>query len=172
MLEAVKILDSAMALDGAKNLKTWTESLVKSYGLPREPDTILDHLPCEFTRIQQGDDLQQLLAVDLSVALAQRTQQLDRQSVKMRTSSVATSTPNYTKPTYAHAVAKVLYEYGMGPGSSGDDLPMQPGDLIAILDMPLTSDESTWWIGARFDQQTGRLLNKGIFPSNYVAVLP
>jgi len=178
-LETSRILDeTTMSLDGAADIKNWSDLLVKAYGLPREPDVILDYLPCEYTRIQQGDDLQQLLSVDLSVALKQRQAQQEKQlqfsnrnnpNIYGQNGVNQSATVHMAKPQYSHAIGKVLFDY---PQHDADDLAMLSGEFIAILDMPLplAGEDSTWWVGAKFDQQTGRLLNKGIFPSNYVAI--
>jgi len=39
-----------------------------------------------------------------------------------------------------------------------------------VLDLVVeVSGEATWWIGATFDPINGKLLQKGIVPSNYLS---
>ena len=166
--ESVRVLeDTTTTLDGSADMKLWGEALVKAFGSPKEPDIIDAYLPCCYTRVQQGDDLQNLLSVDLSVALAQRQQ--EKQPPPASVSSNTRQLPTFVKPTYAHAVARVLFDY---PQNDPDDLPLTQGELIAILDMPSpqTGEESTWWVAGKFELSTGRLLQKGLIPSNYVTL--
>lgn len=183
--EATKALDEVTeSLDGSKGMKAWTESLVKAYGYPKEPDTILEYLPCEYTRVQQGDDLQHLLSIDLSVALQQRQQSQASATgannnargtlqgsasfmgaLGANNNNMSNSVPDFVKPSYAHGVGRALWDYS----GDADDLPMQKGEFLALLDMPLPQPgDATWWIAAKFDYATGRLLQKGIIPSNYI----
>lgn len=170
-VELIGSLDTVTGLDGNAEIKQWTDSLVRTYQLPVEPDFIHDHLPCEYTRVQHSDELQHLLSIDLSVALAQRQQQ--QQHFTQRASPTPAQQqslgPNFTRPAYFHAVGKVLFDYLQ---TDNDDLGMIQGDYIAVLDMPLpaSGEDSTWWIGGKFDPQTGKLLCKGVFPSNYITL--
>lgn len=189
-VDTIQMLDdSTQSLDGNEEIQQWSQSLVRIHGFPQEPDILLDHLPCEYTRVQQGDDLEHLLVLDLSVALAQRqlqekgpgstisptsTSSSSAAGGAISSSSVAAaaltntkSNKNFVKPTYAHAVAMALFNFRQ---TSPDDLNLREGDLIAILDMPagITPDEPMWWVAAKFDPTTGALGQKGLVPSNYI----
>jgi hypothetical protein len=47
-----------------------------------------------------------------------------------------------------------------------DDLSIQKGDLVAILERKVDGDKDEWWRGRN---QEGKI---GIFPSSYVAIIP
>ncbi|KAI8924582.1 Peroxin 13, N-terminal region-domain-containing protein [Entophlyctis helioformis] len=59
---------------------------------------------------------------------------------------------------------RALYAF---PGDSPGDLPLRPGDIVAVLSKtdPVTGQPSQWWRGRT---QAGQI---GIFPSNFVEIL-
>ncbi|KAJ1340106.1 hypothetical protein BSLG_005276 [Batrachochytrium salamandrivorans] len=94
-----------------------------------------------------------------------------------RTGSAGNSTMNPATPLGAssnqpHSVqirdldfCRALYPFA---GDSPGDLPLQPGDIIAVLTRvdPSTGQPTAWWRGRT---QSGSV---GIFPSTYVEILP
>lgn len=180
--DTVRMLDGVtQSLDGTLEINNFTNAILQIHSRPIPPAEIVSHLPVEYTRVQQGDELQQLLSIDLSVALAQRQQEQQRLQPQRASNNNANQANNISiglnsnfnmdnivKPSYAHAVGRAMWD--LRPNDA-DDLPLQQGELIALLDMPLPAvGESTWWVAAKFDPTNGRLLQKGIIPSNYIHV--